>query len=322
MERESIVRKRWRNILFICAVLCVVFIGYTVTFAKKDKPEIVVVLKGSDIQYWKIVKAGAEKAFKDFGVQGKVVAPETTYPAENQIRILKNVLKEKPKALIVALTEPSITVPVLKEYKKNNIPVLLVDTGANWDGQTAFIGTDNPTLGRKAGELLASMLQPGDKVALIGGENSVFVERSAGAKDALGAAGIGIVSEQSGYNEIGDLKPVMENVLQAHPEIKGVFATDDIMALDALKVIEQKRLNIPVIGADGIIKLIDYIEKGTLTSTVAQNPYDMGYISVENAVKAIKGEKIPKQIDSGVDIITKDNAKEKLDFLEKVLKER
>lgn len=322
MERESIVRKRWRNILFICAVLCVVFIGYTVTFAKKDKPEIVVVLKESDIQYWKIVKAGAEKAFKDFGVQGKVVAPETTYPAENQIRILKNVLKEKPKALIVALTEPSITVPVLKEYKKNNIPVLLVDTGANWDGQTAFIGTDNPTLGRKAGELLASMLQPGDKVALIGGGNSVFVERSAGAKDALGAAGIGIVSEQSGYNEIGDLKPVMENLLQAHPEIKGVFATDDIMALDALKVIEQKGLNIPVIGADGIIKLIDYIEKGTLTSTVAQNPYDMGYISVENAVKAIKGEKIPKRIDSGVDIITKDNAKEKLDFLEKVLKER
>lgn len=315
-------RKRWRNILFICAVLCVAFIGYIVTFSKKDKPEIVVVLKESDIQYWKIVKAGAEKAFKDFGVEGKVIAPETTYPAENQIRMLENVLMEKPKALIVAPTQPSITIPVLKEYKKNAIPVLLVDTEANWDDQTAFIGTDNLTLGRKAGELLASVLQPGDSVALISGEDSVYVERSKGAREALGAAGIEIVAEQWGYDEAGNLKPVMENLLQEQPEIKGVFATDDIMALHALKVLEQKGLNMPVIGADGIIKIIEYIEEGTLTSTVAQNPYDMGYISVENAVKAMNGEKVQKRIDSGVDVITKDNGKEKLDFLEKALKEK
>lgn len=296
--------------------------GYTVTLSKKDKPTIVVVLKASDIQYWKFVKAGAEKAFKDFGVKGKVLAPETTYPAENQIRILESVLLEKPKALIVAPTQPSITIPVLKEYKKNNIPVLLVDTEMDWNDQTAFIGTDNSTLGRKAGELLASMLQPGDPVALISGGDSVFAERSKGARETLGAAGIEIVAEQWGYDEVGSLKPVMENMLQEHSEIKGVFATDDIMALQALEILEQKGLHIPVIGADGIIKLIEYIEEETLTSTVAQNPYDMGYISVENAVKAMKGEQVQQQIDSGVDIITKDNAKEKLDFLEKALEEK
>lgn len=315
-------RKRWRNILFICTVLCIVCIGYTVALSKKDQPEIIVVLKGLDIQYWKIVKAGAEKAFKDFGVEGKVVAPETTYPAENQIRMLKSVLTEKPKALIVAPTQASITLSVLEEYKKNNIPVLLVDTEMDWNNQTAFIGTDNLTLGRKAGELLASMLQPGDPVVLISGEDSVFVERSKGAKETLGAAGIEVVAEQWGYDETGNLKPVMENMLQEHPEIKGVFATDDITALHALKVIQQKGLRIPVIGADGIIKIIEHIEKGTLTSTVAQNPYDMGYIGVENAVKAMNGEKVQKRIDSGVDIITQDNVKEKLEFLEKVLKEK
>lgn len=293
-----------------------------VTFSKKDKPAIVVVLKESDIQYWKIVKAGAEKAFKDFEVEGKVIAPETTHPAENQIRMLENVLMEKPKALIVAPTQPSGTIPVLKKYKKNGIPVLLVDTEANWDDQTAFVGTDNLTLGRKAGELLASVLQPGEPVALISGGDSVFAERSKGARETLGAAGIEIVAEQWGYDEVGNLKPVMENLLQEHPEIKGVFATDDIMALHALKVLEQKGLDMPVVGADGIIKIIEYIEEGTLKSTVAQNPYDMGYISVENAIKAMKGEKVQKHIDSGVDIITKDNAKEKLDFLEKALKEK
>ncbi|GAA3329771.1 hypothetical protein GCM10020331_079580 [Ectobacillus funiculus] len=67
--------------------------------------------------------------------------------------------------------------------------------------------------------------------------------------------------------------------------------------------------------------MVDLIEDGTLTSTIAQNPYDMGYISVETAVKVIKGEKkLQKNIDTGIDIITKDNAKQQLDFLKQLLK--
>jgi ribose transport system substrate-binding protein len=61
--------------------------------------------------------------------------------------------------------------------------------------------------------------------------------------------------------------------------------------------------------------MIKYIEKGKLSVTVAQNPYDTGYLSVEQALKAIKGESVEKRVDSGIDIITQDNSKDKLDFL-------
>ena len=111
----------------------------------------------------------------------------------------------------------------------------------------------------------------------------------------------------------------METILQEHPDLKGVVATTDYIALPALKVIQEHGLEIPVTGADGISEMLQLIEEGTLSSAVAQNPYDMGYLSVETALKVTKGEKVEKTIDSGVDIITKGNAKQRIDFYNNVL---
>ena len=82
---------------------------------------------------------------------------------------------------------------------------------------------------------------------------------------------------------------------------------------------EERELKIPVVGSDGTTEMVKYIEKGTLSATVAQNPYDIGYMSVEQALKAIKGKSVTKKIDSGIDIVTRDNAKDKLRFQEQVL---
>ncbi|GAA3316657.1 hypothetical protein GCM10020331_013300 [Ectobacillus funiculus] len=103
--------------------------------------------------------------------------------------------------------------------------------------------------------------------------------------------------------------------------MKGVYTTTDLYALEALTVVEEHGLKMPVIGADGIMEMIELIKDGTLTGTVAQNPYDIGYISIETASKVIKGEKkVRRNIDTGVDIISKDNAKLKLDFMGDLLR--
>jgi len=116
------------------------------------------------------------------------------------------------------------------------------------------------------------------------------------------------------------VKKVIEAILQQHPDLKGVITSTDYLAIPVVKVLQEQGLTMPVTGADGIIKMLELVEKGTLIGTVAQNPYDMGYLSVEAALKVTKGEKIKRYIDSGVDIITEDNVKQKLDFLRKVLK--
>jgi len=285
-----------------------------------DKPRVVVILKTLSSQYWKFVEAGAKKAFEDFGVDGKVLGPPSEAHIIEQVNLMEDILTEKPDALVTAPTQPSTAIPVFEKYKAAGIPVLLVDTDASWPDQTTFIGTDNLTAGRKGGELLASMLQPGDKVALIAGAlgNPATDERIKGAREALEAAGMNVVAEQPADSDKAKAMSVMENILQTHPDLKGVFSANDDMAVGALRAAEAKGLNIPIIGTDGTIEAVELIIEGKLAGSVAQMPYDMGYKGVEYALKVIKGETIEKRIDSGVDLITKENAEEKLEFLKSI----
>ncbi|WP_342048103.1 sugar ABC transporter substrate-binding protein [Bacillus sp. OTU530] len=313
--------KKKLRILLISSLFLVILIGCIVKFCKaEDKPKVVVVLKDFNSEYWEITKAGVEKGFRDFDVDGKVIAPKDG-TVESQRDMLENVLKEKPDVLIVSPTSPDRIIPVLGKFVKTNIPVLLLDTYDPWKDKTAYIGTDNLNLGRIAGELLASHLQPGDEAALIGGDIPVIGKRIEGAKMSLEAAGIKIAAEKVGLSDHAEItRKATETILRDDPDVKGIITTNDIVAVDALKVIKDHGLKIPVIGADGIIKMIKLIEDGTLTDTVAQNPYDMGYLSIETALKVIKGEDVKKNIDTGVDVVSQDNAKLKLDFLKGLLK--
>ncbi|RBW67930.1 sugar ABC transporter substrate-binding protein [Bacillus taeanensis] len=313
-------KRKW--LLLVLSIILLGAVAASWLYKKEEEsPKVVVVLKSLDSEYWKVVQAGAEKAFHDFHVDGEVIAPQSLYSISDQNHLLRSVLKQNPDALLFAPTHPSESIPVLEEYKKRNIPVLFVDTAADWGGETTFIGTENTVLGYKAGALLGTMLHPGEKAALLHGDLSdpVSRDRISGAERALKNVGIEITVNQRAYDVFWRRLPVMESILEWHPDVKGVFATDDSLALDALKAIEKKGLNIPVIGTDGMKEIVHYVKDETLGAALAQNPYDMGYIGVQQALKAINGEVVSKRIDSGVDIITKDNAEDKLEFLKKVL---
>jgi ribose transport system substrate-binding protein len=287
---KEILKKRWIISLIFTAFL-MTLISFAVYFFKEGgKPKIIVVMQRSDLEYWQLFRSGSEQAFRDFDIDGEVVAPDSLYPIMKQPNLLKKVLKQNPDALIVAPTHPDVVIPVLMEYKKQNIPVFLATRDMEWEYKTAYIGTDDIRLGQTAGKLLGSMLQPGDQVALILGrlEDPVMIDRKNGAKKVLEDIGIEIVTEQIGYDHLGDPKPVMESILQTYPNLKGVFAFSDRLALDALKIIEDNGLKIPVIGADGIIEMVKSIEAEKIDATVAQNPFDTGYLSVEQAHKVIR----------------------------------
>jgi ribose transport system substrate-binding protein len=311
-----------KRVYFLVFIFSVLLIGFILTSSLNEKPKVVVVLKElNNNQYWDIVKAGAEKGFRDFGMNGKVIAPSNEYKLDEQNQLLKTILDENPDVLIVSPIDTSI-VSALNQFHKDNIPVLLIDTDLSWEQKTAYIGTDNLDLGRKGGALLASDLQPGDKVALITGDVSqpVIRDRTIGAKASLEAAGVEIAVHKTVPNDTEQAKSVMEAILKDYSTIKGVYATTDILAISAVEVIEENGFDILVIGSDGTAEMVQLIEEGTLSETIAQNPYDMGYLSVQNALKVVKGENVERTISSGVDIITKDNAIDKLDFARELLR--
>lgn len=309
--------RRW-IISLVMLGFVVISTGIAIIFNYKDeKPKIVAVLPELSTDHSKIVKAGLEKGFADLDIDGKVIAPDTQNPASKQMTILKDILKQKPDALIVTPTDSSATIHLFQEYKKRNIPVLLLNQDTEWEDQTAFIGTDHLQLGKMTGQLLATSLQPGDQVVFMVKTQADLVEKDwiKAAKKEMANSGVEVIRYE--YDESSSIKSVTRNVLENNPDIKGIFVTNENTALDILKVLEEKRLNIPIVGTHNVsIGTIKAVEEERLSAIVNQNGYDMGYLSVVQASKVINGEPVDKRIDSGFIIITKYNAESVLDFYE------
>lgn len=282
-------------------------------------PNISVVLKTLSSPYWKYVEAGAKKAGEDLGVNVTIVGPSAESEVIQQVNMLEDQLSQSPDAIVVSPSQPDTVIPTLEKAAKD-VPVLLIDSDADFKGKLTFIGTENYTAGQEGGKRLASLLQSGDKVVLISGAlgNPATDERIKGAKDALEEAGMVIVSEQPADSDKTKALSVMENILEKDSEIKGVFAANDDMALGVLRAVQAKNLDIKIFGTDGTEEAVQSILDGGLTGTVAQSPYNMGYQGVEYAVKAAKGEDVESRIDSGIDIIQKDNAQKQLEFLQTI----
>ncbi|AXI10483.1 sugar ABC transporter substrate-binding protein [Oceanobacillus zhaokaii] len=281
-----------------------------------DEIKISVVLKTASTPYWKVMQAGAEKAAEELGVKLNIVGPPSEAEIMQQVNMIEDQLSQNPDAILVAPLQPPTVVTLLQDVE---IPVITLDTDAIMDSRLSYIGTDNYSAGVTGAELLINdlSLKSEDKVALIDGAagNPATNDRIKGAKDTFEAAGVTIAAEQPADSDSTKAMNVMENVLQVEKDLKAVFVASDDMALGALRAVEASGLDIKVVGVNGDQIAAESILNGGMYASIAQKPYEMGYLGVKNAVANLKGEKIEPRIDSGLDIIKKDNAQEQIDFL-------
>jgi len=170
--------------------------------------------------------------------------------------------------------------------------------------------------GKAGGKALASQLKPGSKVLLIDGApgNPACNDRIKGAEEVLKASGMIIAAKQPAYSDREKGYTVTQNVLQANPDINGVFSANDEMALGALRAMQQAGKRVPIIGVDATEDALKSILAGEMYGSVAQGNYDMGLLAIEKAIELKAGKTIEKRIDSGATLITKENAQDLLDF--------
>jgi ribose transport system substrate-binding protein len=300
------------------AAVVALAVGMFGSAASAETVKMAVVLKTLSSQYWKIVAAGAQEAAKANGVELVLLGPPTEDAVEQQINMVQDALAQKPAVLIFSPSQPATAVNVLKKAKEQKVPVILVDTGmpASFTDYATFIGTDNLAAGKKGGEALAALLKKGDKVALLDGApgNPSMSDRIDGAEKVLKAQGIVVASRLPAYSDREKAYSAMQNIMQSTPDIAGVFAGNDEEALGALRALQQSGKKVPVIGVDANTDNLKAILAGDLYGSVAQGNYDMGKLAVEKGLELIAGKTVPKRIDSGATMITKDNAQKLLDF--------
>lgn len=289
---------------------------------KAEDVKVAVVLKALNSDYWKLVQAGANDASKELGVKVEVLGPNAETDIVGQTSLMEDQIVKNVSALVVAPSQPSAAISTFDKANEEKIPVLLIDTDAEWDKKKAFIGTGNFEGGKMAGKYIAGKLEKGSEVVVIRGAlgDATHDERVNGAKEEIEAAGLKLVEVQPANSDRDKAMSVMENLLQTHPNVKAVFCSNDEMALGAIRALKQaNKKGIAVVGFDGSPDALKSIKAGELTATVAQNAYNIGKSGVEAAVKVAKGEKIDSRIDTGTSLIDKENVDKAQGDLNKIL---
>jgi len=171
-----------------------------------------------------------------------------------------------------------------------------------------FVGPDNRKGARLAGEYLAGRLKPGDKVAIIEGVPNAFngIQRKLGFEDAMKAAGMNIVSSQSGYWETAKAEPIVSAQITEHADIRAILCANDSMALGAIAAIRAagKTDDVFVIGFDNITAVQRLLKEGKILCTVDQHADKLALYGIEYALEMLGGKGTPSDKETPVDLIT------------------
>ena len=134
--------------------------------------------------------------------------------------------------------------------------------------------------------------------------------RAQGGREGLVDCGLNLVAEQPADWDAGKALTTTENIVTANPNLRAIFASNDNMALGAIEALRNSKLldQVMVVGFDGNPNAAESILKGELAASVAQRPAVMGAMGVEAVLKLVAGEELPDEIDTGAELVTKENA--------------
>lgn len=289
--------------------------GGSAASTKDEALDIALIVKSVDSEYWLATKAGAEKAAKDLGVNLSFKGAPTEADIAGQVNIVENTINQNVEGIVLAASDAKALVEPAEKAIDKGIAVVTIDSGIESDKPQSFIATDNEKAAEEAASALAGMTgKKGDVgvVSFVPGVTTAILRESGFQKGIKQFPDMKIVTTQYSQSDQAKALSVTEDILTANPDIVGIFAANNKSALGAGQAIKQKGLQdqVSLVAFDADPELISQLKEGVIKALVVQNPYKMGYAGVENAVKAIKGEEVEKQIDSGVTVVTMENFKD------------
>jgi ribose transport system substrate-binding protein len=275
--------------------------------------KIAVIPKGTAHSFWQTVKAGAEAAKED-NVEIVWVGPQKENDVTDQIDVIRNQVASGVKAIVVAATDAEALVKPLKDAAEKGVKVITIDSGVtDPSASLTYIATDNVEGGRQAAQTLAKLVGEKGNVGLLSFKkgSASSDEREKGFLEGIAKfPNIKVVSTLYTESEVAKAVDQTNAMLTAHPEIVGVFASNEPNGVGAAQVFKQKKLagKVKLVAYDSSKEELEALNEGIIQATVVQDPFQMGYKGVKNALKAIKGEAIEQKfINSGMTVVTKEN---------------
>ena len=269
-----------------------------------DQPYIAIVSKGFQHQFWQAVKQGAEQEAAKQNVRITFEGPATEADVEGQVTMLTNALNRQPDVLGFAALDSRAAAPLLQQARSRQIPVVAFDSGVDSDIPVTTAATDNKAAAAEVAKHMAEAVGGSGKVALVVHDQTSRTgqDRRDGFMEWMraNAPGVQLLEPQYGGGDQAKSADITKAILAANPDLKGIYAANEGSAIGVLRgVAESGRTGLAIIGFDSGTAQIEAIRNGTMLGAVTQNPVGMGEQLVDAAVKAMRGEQLPKVIDTG-----------------------
>jgi ribose transport system substrate-binding protein len=286
----------------LAAALCLAT-ALVASAGAQQQQYIPLISTGFQHQFWQAVKSGAEQAGKDYNVRITFEGPETEAMVDKQIDMLSSALAKHPAAIGFAALDSKAAIPLLKKAQAARIPVIAFDSGVDSDIPMTTATTDNKAAAALAADKMAQLIGDAGEVALVVHDQTsrTGIDRRDGFVDRIKSAhpNVKVVSVQYGAGDHLKSTEIAKSMLQAYPNLKGIFGANEGSIAGVINAVRETHRKIVVIGYDSGKQQKDAIREGIEAGAITQNPVGIGYKTVEAAVKALKGEKLPKVIDTG-----------------------
>ncbi len=229
---------------------------------------------------------------------------------EGEIAAIQSMVSQGVKAIAITPTSPNVQGELQKAVDKG-IKVVLVDNDIPaWNGKSSVVATDNLAGGKLAGQYLATNLKPGAKLAILQGVlgNPSLDARVTGMLDTLGSAATVVAKLPTDCDQTKGLNAA-QDILTAHPDVTAIYGACGPPVLGALQAIKSAgKSGITVVSFDASPGDVAAILAGNEAASVAQFPAKMGSLGAQTALDAAMGKAVRANVDTGTEMVTKDNA--------------
>lgn len=265
---------------------------------RERKVTLAVIPKGRAHLFWQSVHAGARSVASERGVEIIWNGPASETDYTGQIQIVDAMINRRVNAILLAPIDKKAMVGVVERAAAAKIPVVIFDSGIDTDKFVSQVATDNYAAGKLAATRMGEVLGGKGKVVVVAVQPGAAstMAREEGFQDELKAKfpGIQIADLRYGMADFAKSLTVAENMLTAHPDVQGMFASNESSAVGAAQAVKSRKWTGKLVGFDWSPTLIEDLKAGTVDSLVVQNPFAMGAESVRAALDHLAGKPVRK----------------------------
>jgi ribose transport system substrate-binding protein len=281
---------------------------------QSKKRTIAVIPKATSHVFWVAVEKGAQSAGKELGVDIVWNGPPSETEYSRQIQIVDSMINRRVDGIAVAASERKALVAAVDRAMAQKIPVTIFDSGIESENYTSYVATNNFEGGQLAARALAKLIGGAGEVAMVmhAPGSASTMDRERGFEEVLKQEfpKIQLVATQFGMSDRSKARAAAENMLTAHPNLKGIFGSSEPSSVGAALAVKARELSgkVKVVAFDSSDNLAEDLKGGAIQAMVVQDPYEIGYQAVKTIVDQLDGKTPPKRINLSAKVIFAEDA--------------